>query len=184
MSDVEVLERVLAKDAALLSAVGPDVLGAPTPCPDYDVRALVNHILGWLQVFAAAANGRVFDGDPVAFVSTDPVTEFRASAAELVSGWRSGGVDRQVRMTGAELPGQTVLSMTLMEYVAHGCDLAMATGQVVPFTDEELTVALERARATLPDQYRGPDKPFGPAIDVPEGAPARDRFLGFMGRPS
>jgi uncharacterized protein (TIGR03086 family) len=182
MSDVEVLENVLAKDAALLAAVQPGQLAAPTPCPDYDVQALVNHILGWLQVFAAAADGRVLESDPAAFVSVAPVVDFEAAAAQLVAGGRSGGVDRAVRLTGAELSGQMVLAMTLMEYVTHGCDLAAATGQAVPFSDEELVVTLERARATLPDQYRGVGMPFGPAIDVPADASALSRLLGFMGR--
>ena len=182
MSDVDVLASVLTKDQALVSAVNPEQLGAPTPCPECDVRALVNHIVGWLQVFAAGVNGRTFDGDPAAFVSNDPVTDFQTAAAETVTGWRSGGVDRAVRLTGPELPGHMVLAMTLMEYVTHGCDLAAATGQAVPFTDEELAITLDRARATLPDQYRGEGKPFGSVIDVPEDAPVLDRFLGFMGR--
>lgn len=49
LSDVDVLESVLTKDAALLAAVRPEQLGAPTPCPEYDVHALVNHIVGWLR---------------------------------------------------------------------------------------------------------------------------------------
>lgn len=182
MLDVEVLESVLAKDVELLAAVRSEQLAAPTPCPEYDVQALVNHMLEWLPVFAAAATGRAGDGDPAAFAGTDPVAAFRTAAAELVGGWRSGGVDRGVRLTGAELPGQMVLAMTLMEYVTHGCDLASATGQVVPFSDDELMVTLERASVTLPDQYRGDGKPFGPVVDIPQDAPVLNRLLGFMGR--
>lgn len=182
MSDIDVLESVLAKDAALLAAVSPEQLSAPTPCPEYDVEALVNHIVGWLQVFAAAADGRTFDDDPTDFVSTDPVTDFKTAAAELIAGWRVNGVDRTVRLTGPELPAPMVLAMTLMEYVTHGCDLAMATGQTAPFSEEELALTLERARAILPDQYRGEGEPFGHTVEVAEDAPMLDRLLGFMGR--
>jgi len=182
MTDVDTLEAVLAKDASLLEAVRVDQRAAPTSCPDYDVEALVNHILGWLRVFAAAANGSAVEGDPDAYRSEEPVAEFQKSAAELIAGWRTGGVDRSVRMTGAELPGQMVLDMALMEYVTHGCDVARATAQAVPFSDEELALTLDRARATLPDQYRGEGKSFGTAIDVPADAPALDQLLGFMGR--
>jgi hypothetical protein len=52
----------------------------------------------------------------------------------------------------------------------------------VPFSDAEVGLVLERAQATLPDQYRGEDKAFGYRIDVPEDAPVLHRFLGFMGR--
>lgn len=182
MSDVDVLESVLTKDAALLAAVRPEQLSAPTPCPEYDVQALVNHIVGWLQVFAAAAHGRTFDGDPAGFVSADPMTDFQTAADSVVAGWRAGGVDRTVHLIGAELPAQMVLAMTLMEYVTHGCDLATATGQAAPFSEAELALTLERARVTLPDQYRGEGKAFGHVIEVADDAPVIDRLLGFMGR--
>ncbi|MGH3774953.1 MAG: TIGR03086 family metal-binding protein [Pseudonocardiaceae bacterium] len=182
MSDVDVLESVLAKDTALLAAIRPEQLSAPTPCPEYDVQALANHIVGGLQVFAAAANGRIFEGDPANFVSTDPVTDFQTAAADLLAGWCAGGVDRTVRLTGLELPAQMALAMTLMEYVTHGCDLATATGQTPPFSEAELALTLERARATLPGQYRGEGKPFGHAIEVAQDAPVLDHLLGFMGR--
>ncbi len=182
MSDIDVLESVLAKDEQLLAGIKQSQLGAATQCPDYDVRALANHLVGWLEVFAAGANDRAFDGDPAAFATDDPAGDFRAAASDTVAGWRAGGVDRKVRLTGSPMPGQLLLSMTLMEYTAHGCDLAVATGQPVPFSDDELTVALKRARATLPDQYRGEGKAFANVIEVAEDAPILDRFLGFMGR--
>jgi uncharacterized protein (TIGR03086 family) len=184
VSDIDALESVLVKDRALLAGVRPEQLSAPTPCPEYDVQALINHVVGWLQVFAAAANGRTYSGDPteVAAASADPVSDFGSAAAELVAGWRARGIDRTVRLTGPELPAQMVLSMTLMEYVTHGWDLAAATGQQVPFSGDELELTLERARATLPDQYRGEGMAFGTAIAVAEDAPALDRLLGFMGR--
>jgi uncharacterized protein (TIGR03086 family) len=182
VSDIDVLESVLAKDESILAAVRPDQLAAPTRCPDYDVRHLMNHIVGWLQVFDASAAGRTFDGDPGSFVSEDPAADFDRISASLIAAWRQHGVDRTVQMTGGELPAQMVLSMSLIEYLAHGCDLASATGQAVPFTDDELAVGLERAERTLPDQYRGEGKPFGRIVDVPESAPVLDRFLGFMGR--
>ncbi|WP_028923811.1 TIGR03086 family metal-binding protein [Pseudonocardia acaciae] len=182
MSDVDVLESVLTKDAALLAGVSGEQAGAPTPCPGYDVRALTNHIVGWVRVFAAAANERSAGIDPAEFVSTDPVAEFQAAATELIDGWRTRGVDRSVRLTGPEVPGRMALAMSLMEYVTHGCDLAIATGQDVPFSDDELALTLERARATLPEQFRGEGKPFGHIVEVPDDAPMVDRLLGFMGR--
>ena len=51
MSDVDVLESVLAKDEALVAAVGGAQLSAPTPCPNYTVHDLVNHIVRWVKVF-------------------------------------------------------------------------------------------------------------------------------------
>jgi uncharacterized protein (TIGR03086 family) len=181
--DIDLLEGVLDKTAGLLDGVTPDQYGDPTPCPDYDVRALVNHITGWVESFAAGANGETPSADPTAHeAGDDPGAEFRAAAAKVVEGWRTHGVDRKVGLMGGDLPGQMVLNMTIMEYLAHGWDLATATKQAVPYTDDEAAQALSLAEGTLPAQYRGGDQPFGDIVEVPDSAPAVDRFIGFMGR--
>jgi uncharacterized protein (TIGR03086 family) len=183
MDDIELLEGVLDKTAGLLEGVTPDQYGDPTPCPAYDVRTLVNHITGWVQSFAAAANGEAPSADPTTHeAGDDPAGEFRTAAASITDGWRAHGVDRTVNMMGGDSPGQMVLNMTIMEYLTHGWDLATATKQAVPYSDAEAEQALQLAQGTLPAQYRGGDQPFGDILDVPDTAPAVDRFIGFMGR--
>lgn len=182
MSDIDLLESVLDKDVALLAAVSPDRHGAATPCPDYDVRTLMDHMVGWVRTFAANANEREPGEDPSAYTTDDHAGEFRAAANELVRGWREHGTDGEMVFGTQAMPAAATLGMTLMEYVTHGCDLAIATGQEVPFSDEELETTLARARTNLPDQYRGEGMPFAPVVPVPDDAPALDRLLGFMGR--
>ena len=182
MSDVDLLESVLDKDARLIACVTPEQLGGPTQCPDYDVKTLVLHMTGWARAFAASATERESREDPGAYDSADPATDFRAAADEIVGAWRERGTDRSVRFMSSELPGDGIVAMTLMEYVTHGLDLALATDQPVPFSDEELETTLARAQVSLPDQYRGEGKPFADRVEVPDDAPAAARLLGFMGR--
>lgn len=183
MTDVDILESVVAKTGRLVDNVRPDQLDGPTPtCPDYDVRTLLNHVIGWMRTFAAGANDRVSHDDPGAFTTEDFAGDYKAAADDLVHGWRQGGTDRNVRFGTQEMPAAPVLGMTLMEYVTHGCDIAIATGQDVPFSDEELEATLARARTNLPPEYRGEGKPFADEVPVPDDAPALDRLLGFMGR--
>jgi uncharacterized protein (TIGR03086 family) len=183
MDDIDLLERVLDKTAGVLDGVTPDQYADATPCPDFDVRTLVNHITGWVESFAAGADGKEAKEDPTTHVAgDDPGAEFRDSAARLVQAWRAHGVDRNVGIMGGEMPGQMVLNMTIMEYLTHGWDLATATKQPVPYTEDEAAQALELASGTLPAQYRGVDQPFGDIVEVPDSAPAVDRFIGFMGR--
>ena len=182
-TDIDLLEGVLDKTAGLLDGVTPDQYSDPTPCPDYDVRTLVNHITGWAQNFASGANGEAPSGDPTTYVAgDDPAGEFREAAGRVVAGWRTHGLDRNVSIMGGDLPGQMVLNMTIMEYLTHGWDLATATKQPVPYTDAEAEQTLALAEGTLPPQYRGVDQPFGDIVEVPDTAPAVDRFVGFMGR--
>lgn len=181
---VELVAGALGRVTGLVGGVGDDQWDGPTPCAGFTVRQLVAHMLGWLHVFAAAANGVAPDTDPAGYVlGRDPAGSFSATAASLVEGWRRLGVDRPVRMTGeAELPGPMVLGMTLIEYVTHGWDLATATGQPVPFRDDEVDAALAAARASLQPQYRGAGMPFGEEVPVPDDASPIERLAGFMGR--
>lgn len=175
------LAGVMGKTADLVAGVDRDDLGRPTPCPDWDVRALVEHMVGWVQVFEAAAAGATYDGDPAAYRLTDDAAErFRGSADSLVAGWRDGGTDRTVRLTSSELPASVVFEMTLMEYLTHGWDLATATGRPAPYTDEEAERTLAGATATLQPQYRG--GAIGHPVEVPDDAPAVVRLAAFMGR--
>lgn len=181
---IDLLEGVLAKTEGILGGVQTDQRSMPTSCPDYDVEGLIGHLCSGIEMFAAGANGETPEasfGDSPA--RDDPAADFAGQASRAVAGWRAHGLDRSVSVSGAgELPGAMVLSMTIMEYLAHGWDLAQATGQAVPFTEAEGSAALERAQATLPPQYRGEGKPFGDIVEVSASASAVDRFVAFMGR--
>ncbi|HEX6568976.1 MAG TPA: TIGR03086 family metal-binding protein [Acidimicrobiales bacterium] len=184
MDEIELLSGILDKTGDLIAGVPADAGGRPTPCPDYDVDAMVRHLVGWVRSFEAAAQGRTFEGDPsVVELSDDPAAQFRTSAAGVVAGWRDNGFDRAVSMMGGEgQPAEIVFNMTVMEYLTHGWDLAVGSGQPVPFGDDEAEEVLRRAEATLPPQYRGEGMPFGEIVPVPDDAPAIDRLAGFMGR--
>ena len=61
---VDELETVLADTEKILGGVTQDQSDAPTPCPEFDVSQLVDHILGWSASYASSAWGKKFDGDP------------------------------------------------------------------------------------------------------------------------
>lgn len=181
---IDLLESVLGKTGDLIAGVAPGQGGQPTPCPDYDVDALVDHIVGWVQVFAARANDEQYEGDASRYeAGDDPAAEFRAAADRVVAGWRARGFGRDVALPGDQAgEARGAFNMTAMEYVTHGWDLATATGQPVPYSDAEAEAVLGWAEGTLPPKYRGGDMPFGEIVEVPDDAPAIDRMVGFMGR--
>ena len=181
MDDLEILASILGKTGDIVAGTQRDQWEQATCCPEFDVEALLAHIVGWAQVFAAAATGDTYDGDPTSYPLGDgAASDFRAAATDIVDGWRAHGTDRKVTLMSGEMPGQMVLNMTFMEYLTHGWDLATATGQPVQFTDAEAEETLRRAQQTLQPQYRG--QGIGEEVEVPPDAPVLDRLVGFMGR--
>ncbi len=184
VDDVTLLRAVLTKTAEVVDAVPAGVWDRPTPCPDFDVRALLGHIVGWSEVFATAAAGEVPDHDPNAAVAgPDTPSRFRAAAERMVTGWETLGVDRTVMLgPDREIPGSMLVTMTATEYLTHGWDLATGAGLPVPYSNDEAEETLRRAQKTLRPEFRGAGKAFGEIVVVPDDAPAIDRFIGFVGR--
>jgi uncharacterized protein (TIGR03086 family) len=183
-TQVDLLEAVLGKTGTLLAGTSAQDRDRPTPCPDMTVAALVDHLGEWIGTFAASAAGSQppdverQDGDWPA-----PQAErFSAAAHHAVDAFRNGAEDRALTLMGGPIPGQMVVGMMLMEYIGHGWDLAVATGQPVPYDEEEAAAALAAGSKMLTDDFRGPDKSFGPQVTVPSDATAVERLIGFLGR--
>ena len=184
MDDIELLSGVLTKAGAVVAGVDEHRSGSATPCEDYTVQQLMNHMVGWVQVFDAGCHGRTFEGDPSDYVcGPDAADTFAQAATSIVAGWKELGFDREVAISsGAKMPAAMVFNMTLMEYLAHGWDLASATGQANPFSEAEAAEVLARARVTLPPEYQGEGQAFGAVVPVADDAPAIDQLIGFLGR--
>jgi uncharacterized protein (TIGR03086 family) len=189
MADVDLLDTVLDKTGGLVAGVRPDQRSLPTPCPEYDVAALLDHLVEWMQRFATGAEGSAggdgaggSEAGPEPEVDAPPAAQFSEAADRAVAAFRGGATERPVKVAQAELPGRAVVGLMLMEYIGHGWDLAKATGQPVPYADDEAAAALAAGTGMLTDDYRGPDKAFGRVVPVPAEASAVDRLVGFLGR--
>jgi uncharacterized protein (TIGR03086 family) len=184
--DLDLLVAAFDATESVLAGIDSGQLELPTPCTEYDVDALRNHVVGWLQMFEAWTNGRTWEGDADAYESVDAAAEFRALADSSLEGWRQLGADREIQGMGSTLPADFVLSMMITEYVVHGWDLATATDQVQvlrdTYTDAQLERVLARGQAMLQPQYRGPGKSFAEEVAVSDDAPALDRVVAWAGR--
>ena len=181
---IDLLAGVLDRTAQLLAAAADHRPDTPTPCPGMDLGALADHVVAWSEVFAVGAADEPYEGDPtsVHVPLGEAATRFAATSGRIVDAWRTHGLDREVRsFSGGTFPGRMSFGMTLMEYLAHGSDIAVATGQQPGFDPDAAEVALAAAEQFLLPEYRGPDS-FGDVVPVPADAPALDRFLGFVGR--
>jgi uncharacterized protein (TIGR03086 family) len=183
MVDTQALDDAPQTTGAIVAGVRPSQYGLPTPCPDYDVGTMVNHIVGWASVFADGANGEKPENNPGTFTaSDDPASEYEAAAKRLSDAFRNGAADRDIDLGNGPSPGSMTFGIILMEEIGHGWDLATATNQPTPYSERSIAAATEAARANLKPEYRGPDKSFGDIVEVPDDASPLDKLIGLLGR--
>jgi uncharacterized protein (TIGR03086 family) len=180
----DLLIAVLDDLARLLDRIDEPRANEPTPCTEFDVAGLRDHVVGWLTTFAAGfadPNGRAPRADISGYrAPADAGEVVRAATMRLAQALRAGAADRPLWLGEASMPGELAVGMMLWEYQVHGWDLAAATGQRWDPPGVEQSLAF--APGMLTEQYQGEGKPFGPPVAVRPDAPALDRLLGMSGR--
>lgn len=186
MSDeVGLLRRALDQAAAVIGTIRPDQAELATPCPDWNVRALVRHVVGHdLPNFMISARGENADWQsPPDELGTDWAGEFAERARALLEVWRAADLNRMVTVPGGgEAPLRSRADHQITELAVHSWDLVRATGAPVTLDPALAEHALAWSRTMLRPQFRGPDKAFGDEVPVPEDAPGYDRLAGWFGR--
>lgn len=166
----------------VVAGIGDDALAASTPCADYDVKALVNHLFKVIVEFQKlAAKGASDFAETPDVVGTDPRwrDRFAEEADALVAAWSAPGA-LEGTSGSMEMPARTVAGMVLLDLTVHAWDLARATGQVYeaePRVVEELAGTV----AGLAPMARKTGV-FGPSVPVGEDAPPFARLLAATGR--
>ncbi|HEY3478001.1 MAG TPA: TIGR03086 family metal-binding protein [Streptomyces sp.] len=182
MTPLDDFDRAASTVTSLVSSLDGDRWTLPTACADWDVRAVVNHLAhGNAKVaFWAGSGPPAPDGD---YLGASPASAFVSSVAAARAVLATPGLfTRQVTTPLGEVPGVFLVHMRVNEYLAHGWDLADATGASTDLLPDLATAALEQWRARFGSTPRQPGGPFGPEVVAPEGATAADRLAGFLGR--
>ncbi len=186
----DLLDRAVRVTGDLVAGVPPGRWAAATPCPEYDVLAVVRHMIGGLRQFTGLAGGDqagpVNEGaDPaVAAVSADSAARtYRDAAWAAVQAWASPAAqDRAYDMPWGRLPGRVMVGFLLIEALGHGWDLARATGQDASYDPDLVEAVHALAREFDGPGMRTPDL-FGAAVEAPDTAAPLDRLAAFLGRP-
>jgi uncharacterized protein (TIGR03086 family) len=183
------LATALDGTGSLVAGIAGDQWELPTPCSEWSVRQLVNHLVGGNRLFT-----RVLAGEPLPpagqlgrraaedQLGADPGQAWRASADQLLAAFGAPGVlERPHTVPAGTLPGPAVLHLRVVETLVHGWDLARATGRQPPFPDELVEPELAFSADLLGRLPEG-RRPFGPAQPAAGAAPAIDRLAALLGR--
>ena len=175
-------DRALAAAQRIADGVRPDQWSAPTPCTEWDVRALLNHVVTGNLLFTANIRGEEPPDRTRDHLGGDPAAALAATGRELRDAFVEPGVmDRTHPTPLGEMPGPVLVNMRTTELMVHGWDLARATGQPADLPEDLAEQALALWRSRLGGAPRE-GLPFAAEQAAPDGASAGDRLAAFLGR--
>jgi uncharacterized protein (TIGR03086 family) len=182
-------EGAVASTAEIVKGTPANDLEAPTPCSEWDVRALLNHVIGTLWL----AEGLLSDQPPrypmvpgglppADLAGADPAAAYAEASAAALAAASAGDALTRVHVTPlGEMPGPGVAGFTTLDILVHGWDLATATGQPADLDGRLAAHVLDFAARALgtPESRAGR---IGPAVPAPAGAPVTSRLVAYLGR--
>ena len=160
----------------------PD-LDAATPCTDWNVRQLLNHVVTGTHWFASVVLGEPSPDRSVDQILDDPSGAFARRADEFRAAISApGAMERSYTHAVGEVPGPRYTLMRVNEFLCHGWDLATSIGATPAFDDEIAARCLQLVHTQLEGREREPGKGFGVELQSAQGADNYARLLAFVGR--
>lgn len=180
---LELQSRATTQAAILIDGFRPEHLAQPTPCPAWDVRALLNHLVALHRQSAASLTGGDSPDWTADLLGDDPTAAFVAAADASQAAFRApGSLERSYPMPWGETSGEALAAMLMMDTVIHAWDLAKATGDPAALDPDLCQDVLARGQAMMKPEYRTPESGFGPELPIPADAPPCARLAAFFGR--
>ncbi|WP_127479970.1 TIGR03086 family metal-binding protein [Nocardioides pantholopis] len=156
-----------------------------TPCPDWDVAAVVRHVVVGERAFTTSLAGLPYDLPALSAEVADlPEATLpdvlESTGAALREALAASGPGEYPTGIGP-LPAPAILDLRTIEALTHGWDVARGTGRPLDVPEQVAERALEASRllmARLPADRT----PFAPPQPVDDAAPAVDRLAALLGR--
>ena len=163
--------------AGVVGGISPSDLDKPTPCDDFTVRGVLEHMVGGATAFAAAYRGTDAEPPPV----DDVLAGFGPALGDLNAAIHEpGALDPMVAAPFGEIPGDAFARFVVLDGLVHGWDMATATGQAYE-PPAELVAEVEAFARQALDPLRDGET-FGSAVEPPPSATPIERLAAYTGR--
>ena len=171
----------------LVDGTRPDQLDNKTPCADFTVRDLMNHVASGATMFAIAFDqGSVPDdelGPLFGDVLGDDYKGAVAAAIERAAAafTRPGALDGSVTLPFGEMSREDALGLAVFDVMVHSWDLASATGQDLQLTENDAAIGLELAQMHIVDAMRDGNT-FADIVIIDEESGSWAELVAYTGR--
>jgi uncharacterized protein (TIGR03086 family) len=177
MDPLAQLDELAPLLGGVVTAIAPEQLDHPTPCADFTVRGVLEHMIGGATAFAAAYRAEA----PAEPDLSDPLGGFLPALGDLGAAMSApGALDQSVAAPFGELPGETFARFVVLDGLVHGWDMATATGQRYEPSDE-LVAAVDGFAHQALDPLRD-GQTFAQAVEPAAGATPIERLVAYTGR--
>ncbi|MBV2153849.1 TIGR03086 family metal-binding protein [Kitasatospora sp. SUK 42] len=170
----------------LFAATTPADLDRQTPCTEFTLRELLNHVVG--GVHRCAYMGEGGRAEDIVVGIEDPSDEgwsaalSRASARAAAAWADDTKLGRPTFAPWGEVPGAAAVSGYLMEAAAHAWDISRTLDGEFELNEDLSHAAMAFAELALPPEIRGGHLPFGQPQPVAEDADIHTRLAAWLGR--
>lgn len=175
--ELESAEATFAVLQHVLHGIAADDLEKQTPCREFDVAGLTDHLMNSITVLGGAAGAEFPERDPTDSVERQVVLAGRPA----LDAWKRRGLDGTVPFGNSEAPATVMAGILSLEFLVHAWDYAAAVGREVNTPDSLTDYVMGLATKVITPQGRtraGFDDP----VDIPDDAGSLDRLLAFTGR--
>ena len=170
-------EAALGALRHVLHPISRDELSKSTPCSEYDVMQLTDHLMNSITLLGGAAGAELPERN-----SEDSVErQIVAAARPALDAWHRRGLTDTVTIGTNEIPATFAVSILSVEFLVHGWDYATATTHPIDVAESLADYVLGLAHKVITPEGRA-TVGFDDPVAVPDDAPALDRLIAFTGR--
>lgn len=161
----------------VLHPIATDDLSKQTPCTDFDVNQLTEHLLKSI----AGIGGMVGAEIPERQTSDSVERQIILAARPALDAWHRHGLDGTVPFGKSEMPAKSACGIFSIEFLVHAWDYAVAVGHELDAPQPLTEYVLDLAHQTIRPEFRGAAG-FDDPVDVPADAGALEKLVAFTGR--
>ena len=161
----------------VLHPIANDDWSKQTPCREFDIAKLTDHLMNSITVIGGAAGAQLPERDPADSVESQIV----AAARPALDAWHRRGLEGTVKFGDNEAPARVMAGILSLEFLVHAWDYAAAIGSTVDAPDALVDYVMGLAQVVITPQGRT-TAGFDDPRDVPADASSLDRLLAYTGR--
>ena len=175
--ELDSAEASLAVLQNVLHPIANDDWHRQTPCREFDIAALTDHLMNSITVIGGAAGAEIPDRDETDSVERQVV----AAARPALDAWHRRGLDGTVKFGDNEAPAPVMAGILSLEFLVHAWDYAMAMGRSLDVPDSLSDYVIEVAKGVITPQGRN-TAGFDDPVDIAADAKSLDKLVAYTGR--